>query len=199
MTARQARPRTRALALCGVVGLILGLTGCGGSSDDTKPPTVLSTPSSAAPEPSASPADPDVAVKAAVLASYSAMSREQMKAYRQADATGTDLEKYATTEALGQIRNDLAGMQAAGTVVRGELGHDAEVSELDMDAQTPTATLSDCVDLSGYETYDVKAKKAIPLPAQQPLRYIMTATAQRWDGRWMVTDIDPQGGAGATC
>ncbi|MFE9912513.1 hypothetical protein [Streptomyces clavifer] len=73
------------------------------------------------------------------------------------------------------------------------------MSELDMDAQTPTATLSDCVDLSGYETYDVKAKKAIPLPAQQPLRYVMTATAQRWDGRWMVTDIDPQGGAGATC
>ncbi|MBK3589259.1 hypothetical protein JHN49_38555 [Streptomyces sp. MBT57] len=73
-------------------------------------------------------------------------------------------------------------MRQAGTVVCGELGHEAEVAAFDMGAQTPNATLSDCVDLSGYETYDVKAKKVIPLPTEQPLRYVMTATAQRWDG-----------------
>ncbi|MFJ3973398.1 hypothetical protein ACIPYR_35365 [Streptomyces parvus] len=177
--------------LCAAVTLALALTGCGGSDDDPKP--VFPTLKASSPAASAS-ADPDAAEKRAVLASYAAMSREQMKAYRKADAKGTDLEKYATTEALGQIRNDLANMKAAGTVVRGELGHDAEVTELDMEAQTPTATLSDCVDLSAYETYDVKAKKVIPLPTEQPLRYVMTATAQRWDGRWMVTDINTQGG-----
>ncbi|MFC8230702.1 hypothetical protein [Streptomyces sp. NPDC057287] len=85
-------------------------------------------------------------------------------------------------------------MQEAGTVVRGELGHDAEVTELDMDAQTPTAALSDCVDLARYETYDSKARKVIPLPTEQPLRYVMTASAQRWDGRWMVTGLDTRGG-----
>ncbi|MGW4231227.1 hypothetical protein ACWEF9_18365 [Streptomyces sp. NPDC004980] len=73
MTARQARPRTRALALCGAVGLLLGLTGCGGSSDDTKPSTAPPKASSAAPDPSASPADPDAAVKSAVLEVYSSM------------------------------------------------------------------------------------------------------------------------------
>ncbi|MFI2361076.1 hypothetical protein ACH5AG_41310 [Streptomyces anulatus] len=178
--------------------LALALTGCGGGDDGAKPSAA--PPAASSPTPAATTsADPDAAEKTAVITSYEAMTREQMKAYRQADATGTDLEKYATTEALGQIRNDLANMQTAGTVVRGELGHDTEVTGLDMEAQTPTATLSDCVDLSGYETYDVKAKKAIPLPTEQPLRYVMTATAQRWDGRWMVTDIDPQGGAGATC
>ncbi|MFD9293172.1 hypothetical protein ACFWBV_33920 [Streptomyces sp. NPDC060030] len=41
---------------------------------------------------SVSPADPDAAVKTAVLASYSAMYVEQMKAYRQASAEGTELE-----------------------------------------------------------------------------------------------------------
>ncbi|MCX4516068.1 hypothetical protein OG402_38325 [Streptomyces anulatus] len=178
--------------------LALALTGCGGGDDGAKPSAA--PPAASSPTPAATTsADPDAAEKTAVITSYEAMTREQMKAYRQADATGTDLEKYATTEALGQIRNDLANMQTAGTVVRGELGHDTEVTGLDMEAQTPTATLSDCVDLSGYETYDVKAKKVIPLPTEQPLRYVMTATAQRWDGRWMVTDIDPQGGAGATC
>ncbi|MER8199494.1 hypothetical protein ABTY00_36920 [Streptomyces microflavus] len=194
MTARL----TRRAGLCAAVPLVLVLTGCGGGDDSAKPSAAPPAASSPAPSASAS-VDPDEAEKAAVLASYAAMAREQMKAYRQADAKGTDLEKYATTEALGQIRNDLANMKAAGTVVRGELGHEAEVTALDMEAQTPTATLSDCVDLSGYETYDVKAKKAIPLPTQQPLRYVMTATAQRWEGRWMVTDIDPQGGEGATC
>lgn len=54
--------------------------------------------------------------------------------------------------------------------------------------------LSDCVDLSKYETYDTKAKKVIPLPTEQRLRYVMTVKAERWDVRWMVTDINPQGG-----
>ncbi|WP_329215954.1 hypothetical protein [Streptomyces microflavus] len=194
MTARL----TRWAGLCAAVPLSLALTGCGGGGDSAKP--FAAPPAASSPAPSASASvDPQAAEKATVLASYAAMAREQMKAYCQADAKGTDLEKYATTEALGQIRNDLANMKQAGTVVRGELGHETEVTALDREAQTPTATLSDCVDLSGYETYDVKAKKVIPLPTQQPLRYVMTATAQRWDGRWMVTDIDPQGGEGATC
>ncbi|MFB6662549.1 hypothetical protein [[Kitasatospora] papulosa] len=192
MTTRQTRLRTRALALCGAVGLLLCLTGCGGGSDDARPQTLSSALSSAASE-SAS-ADPDAVEKAAVLAAYSAMSREQMAAYRTASAKGTELERYATAEALGQIRNDLARMQEAGTVVRGELAHEAEVTALDMDAQTPTATLSDCVDLARYETYDSKARKVIPLPTEQPLRYVMTASVQRWDGRWMVTGLDTRGG-----
>ncbi|MFD8952516.1 hypothetical protein ACFV0B_27100 [Streptomyces xanthophaeus] len=139
-------------------------------------------------------ADPQQAEKTAVLAAYSAMSAEQLKAYRAADAKGTELEKYATAEALGQIRNDLARMKEARTLVRGDIGHQAEVTALDLEATTPRATLSDCVDLSKYETYDTRAQKVIPLPAEQPLRYVMTVTAERWDGRWMVTAINPQDG-----
>ncbi|MGW1894177.1 hypothetical protein ACWCP6_28610 [Streptomyces sp. NPDC002004] len=122
------------------------------------------------------------------------MSAEQMKAYRKASAKGTEVEKYATAEALGQIRNDLARMKEAGTVVRGEIRHHAKVTGLDMEATTPKATLADCVDLSKYQTYDIKARKVIPLPSAQPLRYVMTAKAERWHGRWMVTSLNPQGG-----
>ncbi|MCY0947862.1 hypothetical protein [Streptomyces antarcticus] len=190
VTARQKR---RAAALSGAVALALALAGCGGGGGDGKP---SAAPSMAASTPGAAKAsaDPQAAEKAAVLAAYGSMSAEQMKAYRAADAKGTDLEKYATAEALGQIRNDLARMKEAGTVVRGEIGHQAEVTALDMEAKTPKATLSDCVDLSKYETYDTGAQKVIPLPTEQPLRYVMTATAERWDGRWMVTGINPLGG-----
>ncbi|MFF3214118.1 hypothetical protein ACFYYB_26010 [Streptomyces sp. NPDC002886] len=171
--------------------MALLLVGCGGGSDGkaaTDPPAVATS------SPPTASVDPQAAEKTAVLAAYNAMSAEQAKAYRVADAKGTDLEKYATAEALGQIRNDLARMQEAGTVVRGEIGHDAKVTALDMTPTTPKATLSDCVDLSKYERYSTKRKEVIPLPTQQPLRYVMTVTAERWEGRWMVTVINTQGG-----
>ncbi|MFG2631839.1 hypothetical protein [Streptomyces sp. NPDC048473] len=183
----------RTAALYGAVTLVLALAGCGGGGDDEK----SSAGATAAPAPvtsSTAPADPDAAEKAAVLAAYSSMSAEQAKAYGKADAKGTQLEKYATLDALGQIRNDLARMKAAGTVVRGGIGHDPKVTALDTTTKTPKATLTDCVDLSSYETYDTKAKKVIPLPTEQPLRYVMTVTAEKWPNGWMVTAINPSGG-----
>lgn len=181
--------RHRHAVIGGALTLALTLVGCGGDGKDAKPSFAPSTPA-----PATSKADPQAAEKQAVLASYDAMTTEELKAYKKADASGTDLEKYATLDALGQIRNALARMREAGTVVRGEIGHDAEVTALDMDAQTPKATLSDCVDLSKYETYDTKAKKVIPLPTEQPLRYVATATAEKWPNGWMVTAVNFQGG-----
>ncbi|MEU0634265.1 hypothetical protein [Streptomyces sp. NPDC005989] len=185
------RPR-RTAVLYGAVPLALLLTGCGGGDDGSKPSAA--PPAASTPAPATSAADPDAAEKAAVLAAYSSMSAEQAKAYGKADAKGTQLEKYATLDALGQIRNDLARMKAAGTVVRGGIGHDPKVTALDTATKTPKATLTDCVDLSSYETYDTKAKKVIPLPTEQPLRYVMTVSAEKWPNGWMVTAINPQGG-----
>ncbi|MFG3133633.1 hypothetical protein ACGFZU_38800 [Streptomyces tendae] len=186
----------RTAALCCAVTFALALAGCGGgddgdgdSKDDAASPAASQTPVS----PTAS-TDPDTTVKTAVLAAYNGMTTEQAKAYRQGSAKGTELEKYATLNALSKIELDLAGMKEAGRVVRGEIGHDAKVAGLDLDTKTPKATLKDCVDLSKYETYDVKAKKVIPLPTNQPMRYVATATVERWDGRWLVTDINTQGG-----
>jgi hypothetical protein len=89
------------------------------------------------------------------------------EAYRTGTDEGTGLERYATLDALGQTRLDLARMEEAGTVVRGEIGHDPEVTSLDLEVKTPTAELSDCIDLSKYQTYDVRVKRVIPLPPEQ--------------------------------
>lgn len=187
-----ARQKHGAAALSGAVALVLVLAGCGGDGQDEKPRTM---PSPASPTPGAGKsADPQEAEKTAVLASYSSMWVEQMKAYRKADAKGTDVEKYVTLDALGQFRNDLARMKKAGTVVRGELGHEnTTVTALDLDAKTPKATLSDCVDLSKWETYSTKRDEAIPLPKNQPRRYVATATAEKWPNGWMVTTFRPHG------
>lgn len=190
MTARL----TRWAGLCAAVPLALALTGCGGGGDSAKPSAAPPAPSGSAPAASASPADPDAGEKRAVLASYTAMWTEQMKAYRKADAKGTDLERYVTAEALGQFRNDLDRMKQAGTVVRGDLAHHGtEVTALDMDAQTPTATVQDCMDISKWQTYSVKKGQVLPMPTEQPLRYVATATAQKWEDGWIITTFTPDG------
>ncbi len=188
-----------AAMLCGAVTLTWALAGCGSSGGDAKTPeehpaaSQESVPASASSTSSAS-ADPQAAEKSAVLAAYDGMTAAQAKAYRQASAKETALEKYATYKALAVIRTDVDRLKASGTIVRGVIGHDAKVTALDLTAKTPKASLSDCVDLSKYQTYDTKARKVIPLPSNQPLRYVATAEAERWDGRWMVTDFDTQGG-----
>lgn len=186
----------RLTAAGGALALVVALAGCGG---DGGAPAASEAPSAASAPParSSAPADPGAAQRAAVLAAYRAMTQAQTAAYRKADPAGTGLEKYATVQALGKMRMDLRQMKAAGTVVRGGPGHTPTVSALDLRAKIPAATVSDCIDLSRYETYDVKAGKVIPLPSAQPLRYIATASMERWDGRWMVTDLNPQGGG--TC
>ncbi|MBB1258313.1 hypothetical protein H3147_05650 [Streptomyces sp. OF8] len=178
------------LVLCVALALTACDGGAAGESDGTSSAAARPSPTTASPSASA---DPHAAEKAAVLAAYDGMTTEQAKAYRQASKNGTTLEKYATLDALSKIELDLRRMQQAGTVVRGEIRHEAKVVELDLSAKTPKARLEDCVDLSDYTTYDTKAKKVIPLPTAQPLRYVATAKAERWDGRWLVIDIDTTG------
>ncbi|MEV0875161.1 hypothetical protein AB0I86_28895 [Streptomyces sp. NPDC049950] len=192
MTARQTRPRPGVMALGTAVVLSLALTGCG-SGGDAKP-SATTTAASSAPAASESPADPHAATKAAVLASYTSMWVEQMKAYRVASPDGTKLDDFATLDALTAFERDLAHMKKNHTVIRGGLGHQPEVTALDVDAKLPMATVEDCIDLSQWQTLDTKTSKPIPLPTAQPLRYVATATVERWDdNRWMVTEYEPDG------
>ncbi|MEV6699232.1 hypothetical protein AB0M68_18935 [Streptomyces sp. NPDC051453] len=190
--------RNRIPILFIAVAALAAVSGCssddGASQSSKQPPSTPAAHTKPAHSPSS---DPNAAQKKAVLAVYDAMSAEQTKAYRKASAKGTELEKYATLEALSKIQLDLSNLKQSGAVVRGEVGHDAEVTKINLGAKTPTATLRDCVDLSNYQTYDTKAKKVIPLPSEQPMHYYASAKAERWSGRWMITDIDTQGGG--TC
>ncbi|MCX4417804.1 hypothetical protein OOK43_31700 [[Kitasatospora] papulosa] len=168
------------------------LTGCG-SGDDAKL-SAATTAASSAPAASESPADPDAAEKAAVLASYTLMWMEQMKAYRVASPDGTKLKDFATLDALTAFERDLAHMKKNHTVIRGELGHEPEVTALDVDAKLPMATLEDCIDLSKWKAERTPSGEVVPLPTAQPLRYVATATVERWDNnRWMVTEYEPDG------
>ncbi|MFE0116780.1 hypothetical protein ACFWZA_01630 [[Kitasatospora] papulosa] len=116
-----------------------------------------------------------------------------MKAYRVASPDGTKLDDFATLDALSAFERDLAHMKKNHTVIRGELGHEPEVTALDVDVKLPTATVEDCIDLSKWKA-ERTTGEPIPLPTAQPLRYTATATVERWDNnRWMVTEYKPDG------
>ncbi|MEU0852481.1 hypothetical protein ABZ387_31630 [Streptomyces flaveolus] len=57
----------------------------------------------------------------------------------------------------------------------------------------PKASLSDCMDISKWQTYSTKKDKVLPMPTNQPLRYIATATAERWKGQWLITAFTTHG------
>ncbi|MFF9818919.1 hypothetical protein [Streptomyces sp. NPDC014006] len=177
-----------------VLGAAVTTAACDSSAGDGQASTQQPSSASPTPTPAMSSADPEAAEKAAVLAAYARMWEEQTKAYKKADAAGTELEKYATLDALGQFRNDLARMRQAGTVARGELTHSStKVTSIDLKAKTPEASLSDCMDISKWQTYSMKKKQVLPLPSNQPLRYVATAKAERWNGQWLVTVFTTHG------
>ncbi|OIJ88193.1 hypothetical protein BIV25_37315 [Streptomyces sp. MUSC 14] len=171
---------------------VLALSACSSSSGDSKPAAKTSGPASS-PAASTS-ASPDAAEKEAVLTTYTNMWAAQMKAYQKADAAGTDLTKYASLDALAKFRLDLAHMKQSGTVGGGEVGHSPTVSSIDLTAKLPKASVTDCIDLTNWKAKQVKTGQVIPLPANQPKRYIATAKAERWSGRWMIVDYTPDGG-----
>ncbi|MFF4145134.1 hypothetical protein ACFY0A_27910 [Streptomyces sp. NPDC001698] len=172
----------------------LVLAGCSdrdGAGDDTKA-TAPRSPSVESPASTQS-SDPQVAQKEAVLASYSSMWAEQMQAYKKASADGTALKKYAALNALSKFQLDLAQMKNAGTVGGGEVGHAPQVTMIQVDTKLPKATVTDCIDLTKWKATRLKSGKPIPLPSNQPKRYVAVAAAERWDGRWMITDYTPHG------
>ncbi|MFF7183516.1 hypothetical protein [Streptomyces sp. NPDC008121] len=158
------------------------------------PATTPPATTTAAPAPATTSADPQAAEKKAVLASFEGMWTEQGKANAKADAKGTALRKYTALDALSKIENNLARMRQSGIVIRGELGHSGTaVTTLDLTPRTPKAVVTTCVDLSTYERYDTRAKKTIPLPSNQPVRYLMTIHTEKWPTGWIVTDLQQEG------
>lgn len=173
----------------GAVVLAVVLAACGGEpSQDPK----AATPEVSAESSPSAPADPRSTEERAVLAAYEGMWREQMAAYRKASVKGTRLKEYAALNALSRIELDVRRMEEAGTVATGDLGHDPAVAALDLEAKGgPTARITDCLDLADWA--EERDGKPLPLPSSQPTRYRATAEAQRWDGRWRITEYTPEG------
>ncbi|MEU8501531.1 hypothetical protein AB0C86_33120 [Streptomyces lavendulae] len=196
-TARQHQTRTaqrRLLAAAAVTATLAGLTaGCGGDSGDNKAAPASPSPSAS---PSVSPsvsADPQTAEKAKLLDRYAAFWVEAVKAYETGSVNGTKVVFYASDEALNWTITDVSKLYRAGGFMKGAPGHRPEVSELNMPGGNPTAKISDCFDLSSWQTIERSSGKVLPYPTEQPMKYITEFDAKFVNGEWWLTKITQHG------
>ncbi|MFF4557767.1 hypothetical protein [Streptomyces sp. NPDC001422] len=169
-------------------GALLTLSACSSDNDssDTKPSAPVS---SAAPSSSTSPSpSPSLSAdQAAVLAVYTHYREEQAKAYAKASVSGTDIEKYATTEALGKVTRDVLNLRTAGNAASGApVSHNTEITALKTDGPIPKATIKDCLDVTNWGVVNKKTGKALPTPKGQLKKHVNDVTLEKWGNRWLV-------------
>jgi hypothetical protein len=179
------RTRKHATALL-LTGSLLVLAGCSGNDADTssKP---SSTPTAVSPAPSST-VD---AVDADVLAAYTSSWDAQTEAYSKASSAGTDLKKNTTLRALFDIEHDLEVMRKAGQVTTGKPVIHPKVVKV-TNTKIPTATVTDCIDTTHWTLIDKASKKKVPLPTTRLIKYVSTATLEKWGTKWMVTKLTAQ-------
>ncbi|MFF7705492.1 hypothetical protein [Streptomyces lydicus] len=134
------------------------------------------------------------AEKPALLDIYKRYWTEQVKAYGRASDRGTDLQKYATTQALSRALSDLQGLKASHRVLRGVPQHDAEVTSIGLDKKVPDTKVTDCLDVSDWRTV-TSSGKTLPAAKGVLKRDVAVASAEKWGSRWMITKIDTHGRA----
>ncbi len=195
-TARDGRKgriaRYGAMAIA--VGVALSVSSCSGDDKASDEPKQSSTPAASAPESSASPAssDPQAADKRDVIAAYRSYWSEQVKAYAKANVEGTDLDKYASADALGRARSDVLSLQKAGVVAKGAPVNNPEVTDLDMDRKVPRATVTDCLDVSKWTRVKKKTGETVPSPKGQLKKYTATINTEKWGKQWMILKVTPK-------
>ncbi|MEV8059490.1 hypothetical protein AB0P37_24220 [Streptomyces antimycoticus] len=179
-------------AMAIAVGVALLITSCSGN--DKEESKQSSTPAASTPEPSkpSAPSDPQAADKRDVIAAYRAYWSEQVKAYSKANVEATDLDKYASADALGRARSDVLSLQKAGVIAKGAPVNHPEVSDLDMDRQVPRATVTDCLDVSKWTRVKKKTGETVASPKGQLKKYTATINTEKWGKQWMILKVTPK-------
>ncbi|MGW2618517.1 hypothetical protein [Streptomyces sp. NPDC001500] len=181
----RVRTRKQVTALILASGL-LTLAGCSDSGADTssKP---SSTPPSASPSPSSTVDTED----AAVIAAYTNSWDTKVDAYSQASSKGTSVNQYTTFQALADIERNLSAMRKAGQVTTGKPTIHPKVVKT-TGTKILKATVTDCVDTTNWTLIDKTTKRPVPLPSQRLVKYVSTATLEKWGAKWIVTELAAQ-------
>ncbi|MEV7616999.1 hypothetical protein [Streptomyces sp. NPDC089799] len=173
-------------ALAVLAGTALAVTALTGCSSDPAPKAAPSP--SATPSPSSS-VDPQAAEKASVIATYQAFWEAQRKVFGSGSMEGTGLEKVATDKAYSKAETTRKYYVQNGTIMKGEPALSPKVSAIDMAAQPPAATITDCVDTTNYvQVYKDSGKPVETLDANR--RHIITSRMLKIGGAWQVRDAE---------
>jgi hypothetical protein len=175
------------------LGATLALTGCS-SSDGKHDDAAATSPSvSQAPPTSATP-DPKETAKKEAIAAYAAYWREMQKLYADPTGKSARLDQYAASAALKNAQADAKRAHADGNIIIGDVTVAAStVTKTVATGRIPNVTLSNCLDISRWETVDAKTKKPADLPDNRLLKYVIVSTVEKYPEGWRVTRDEPQG------
>lgn len=183
LTAVRIRKHATAVLLA---GSLVALAGCSDSGSEASP----SESNSRTATPSASPsstADPEKeAASRAILADYRRYWDEKEQAYAHASLDGTELNKYAVGTALAAAKQDLKAMKSNGQVAQGKVTLSPQIRTMDLTRKVPSATVRDCVDITGWKLVNASTGKEIKLPKERLTRYVSIVKAEKWGDRWVV-------------
>jgi hypothetical protein len=115
------------------------------------------------------------------------MRTEQIKAYRQGRASDTKLNSYATDTALSKIESELFQYRQAGVHFEGEPKSTAKVTAVDIEATPQKATITECLDTSGWKA--LQGSKNVTSP-NQVRRYTVTGSVRTIGRQWKAVDFD---------
>jgi hypothetical protein len=127
-----------------------------------------------------------------VLEAYSKMWVEQVKAYRKADVTGTDLDEFAAALALSSTKRDLKDLRSKGIVATGAPTHEVDVTQIDVAAKVPKAELTDCLDTAEWTLVYSESGKPVEMPEKRLTRYVNKIEAEKWGEQWKILDVTPE-------
>ncbi|MCC0100687.1 hypothetical protein K7B10_39235 [Streptomyces flavotricini] len=188
-TTRHHHTRTTRLRAAAAVTAVVATLTAGCTTDAKNDEAVPASPSTSL----TASTDPQAAEKARLLAAYDGFWAESVKAYEAGSENGTKLVNFASGDALNQTLTDIENMQRAGTAMKGAPGHRAEVSALSMSGDRPSATISDCFDLTTWKIVDRASGQVKPFPTEQPMHYITEFNAEIQGGQWMLTKFARHG------
>ncbi|MFJ4674795.1 hypothetical protein [Kitasatospora sp. NPDC088783] len=112
----------------------------------------------------------------------------QVKVLGRSDSDGTPLRQYATGAAFTDTVISLTQLHDNGLVMVGQPRTSPVLKSLDLQANPPTATIGDCLDVSGWHQADATSKE-IKDPQQRLSRYPATAVMKKYGNRWLIADF----------
>ncbi|MEH1012475.1 hypothetical protein V6U90_05035 [Micromonospora sp. CPCC 206060] len=121
----------------------------------------------------------------AALAAYAGYLDASREASRVGDPLHPALPKYLADPLLTRVRLTIRTAKEHGAMRTGTLKSDPVVTSVNLDTVPATVEIQDCLDATGYRLVDIKTKKVVP--GTNGRRYLATATATRYAGRWLIS------------
>ncbi|QKW22831.1 hypothetical protein HUT16_30400 [Kitasatospora sp. NA04385] len=127
------------------------------------------------------------------MTAYQAWWDVQVDVLGRSDSDGTPLRQYATGSAFTETVISLTQLHDNKLVMIGRPRTSPILKSLDLQANPPTATVEDCLDVTGWHQADASTKE-IRDPQPRLSRYPATVVMKKYGNRWLVAEFTREEG-----